>query len=104
MATEDYVPPGEERQQEIKLRHRFFSFPFPVQWAGIQIVFLVAAAASCRVRGQPAEAGKQDTTILDEVWPQLTDFSRAADSGTRPTSTRRLVISPATSSEMSGGS
>ena len=69
--------------RRFKLRHRFFSFPFPVQWTGIQIVFLVAVAAACPVRAQPAEPGKQDTTILDEVWPQLTDFSRIADSGTK---------------------
>ena len=69
--------------RRFRLRQRFFSFPFPVQRAGFQIIFLVAAAAACPVSAQPAAPGQQDTTILDEVWPQLTDFSRAADSGTK---------------------
>ena len=69
--------------RRFKLRQRFFSFPFPVQRFGSQVVFLVAVASTCLVRAQPAEPGKQDATILDEVWPQLTDFSRIADSGTK---------------------
>ena len=69
--------------RRFKLRQRAFSFPFRVQRAGIQIVFLAAAVAACPLAAQQEDPGRQDSPILDEIWLQLTDFSRLADSGTK---------------------
>ena len=40
-------------------------------------LLLAAVLFVCPLRAQ------DDSTLLDEVWPQLTDFSGAADSGTK---------------------
>ena len=59
--------------RRFKLRRRAFSFPF----RGIQSIFAAVVLLTCSLRAQ------EDSALLDEVWPQLTDFSGAADSGTK---------------------
>ena len=59
--------------RRFKLRRRAFSFPF----RGVQFIFAAVAFLTCSLRAQ------EDSALLDEVWPQLTDFSGVADSGTK---------------------